>query len=105
MKLYVGFDGTTCAVALAQVADKVECLVGIGGRRLMESEKSLKDFEKLISIASWGVRKFQCYTLNAHSTTIYTPWSEVVALAKDKGVHIQLRAKILDLEMYNVKWV
>ena len=69
----------------------------------MDSEKPLKDFEKIILVASWGVRKFQCYTLNASSTTIYISWAEVVSLVKDKGVHVQLRAKLLDLEMYGVK--
>ena len=104
LKMYVGFDGGQCAVALSRVKDKVEHLVSLGGRNLMDSEMHLKDFEKLIQLASWGIRKFQCYTLNAPLTTIYTPWLEVVALVKDKGVHVQFRAKLLDLEMYNVKW-
>ena len=74
------------------------------GRRLLITELKGSETEVLISIAAWAVRKFKQYTLNATKIQVVLPWKEQVALVKDLDVHIRLRAKLLDLALYNVTW-
>lgn len=56
-------------------------------------------------LASWGVRQFAPTLVHAPGIEIVLPWKEQVDCVHNKEVHMRLRARLLELEMYNCKFV
>lgn len=75
------------------------------GRKLLLTEEKQTEFLQLVSVAVWAVRKLRSYLQIASVVEVVLPHQEMVRCVRDKEVHLALRAKLLDMDLYGVQWV
>ena len=74
------------------------------GRELTSTEQRYSEAEKALTILHWGIRKSARYTAHNPKLTLTLRSLELKLLAHDSSVHARIRAKVLDLGSYNVKY-
>lgn len=95
--MFIGVRDDIGVIVLAQKIDGRDKAVTMAGRKLLITESKWSETEQIISLASWGVRKFQQYALNAPRIEIVVPWKEQISFIHDKGIHPRILVKLLDL--------
>lgn len=73
-------------------------------RYLTKTEQKWSLLEQAVSLVSWGLWKLRRYSTYAESIHVLVPWDEQVMIVLDKDHHVRLRALIVELGMYKVKW-
>ena len=75
------------------------------GRKLMIGESKRTELEQLVSVATWATRRFQYYIAASDSYHIVLPDPDYVKCIAHEWVHPSLRAYLVELSIYSVKWV
>ena len=73
-------------------------------RYLTKTEKKWGEIERTVSLVSWALRKLRRYSTYAEQITIIVPWEETLLVILEKQQHIRLKALLIELGMYKVKW-
>ncbi len=60
--------------------------------------------EQLASLVSWGLRKARRDTSLCPEVVVRVPGEAEVACILDQAAHLHLRALIVDLALYKVRW-
>ncbi len=103
--IYPGVHDGVGAVVIAQKGKEgKELPVLMVGRRMLLTEQKMTHLEQLVGVASWGLRQMGGLLCFAPEIVVSLPWQEQVTCVQDKEVHQRLRAKLLDLDMYNCRW-
>ncbi len=98
MQGHVGF------IALTQGEGEEERLVAFLSRYLTKTEEKWGALEQLASLVSWGLRKAHRYTSLCPEVVVRVPGDAEVACILDQAAHLRLRALVVDLALYKVRW-
>jgi hypothetical protein len=60
--------------------------------------------ERTVSLVSWALRKLRRYSTYAEQIKVIVPWEETLLVILEKQQHIRLKALLIELSMYRVKW-
>lgn len=91
-------------VAVTQISNSEERPVAFLSRPLSITERKWGEFEQLVSVVSWGLRKLKRYTMFSPKITIQVEHDEEALLVLDRDAHMRLRALLIDLTLYRCQW-
>ena len=74
------------------------------GRELTPKEAGQSELETLLSATHWALRKIRVY-VETGTTTVYLPDAAYVSVVKDPQVHMTIKAKLIELAVYQVKFM
>jgi hypothetical protein len=92
-------------LAATQVQGGKEVPVAFLSRYMTATELKWTQLERTVAIVSWGVRKLRRYTTTASSIEVAVDGEEEVAVLLERAQHLRLKAFLLELQMYKVRWV
>lgn len=105
LTFYPSSGNEVAFLAVTQHQAGKEAPVAFLFRRMTATELKWSALERMVAIVSWGVRKLRRYTTTASSIEVVTEREEEVAVLLDTAQHLRLRAFLLELQMYKVKWI
>ena len=73
-------------------------------RYLTKTEQGWGWLEQAISLTSWGLRKVRRYSSTAPHVIVRLEEEADIACVLDRDAHLRLRALIVDLSLYKVRW-
>ena len=59
----------------------------------------------MVSLVAWVVRKLRRYTTFAQEVRVIIPTEEDMVVVADPALHLWLRAQVVELQQYPVRWV
>ena len=75
------------------------------GRELTANEsQKFTEVERALSILHWGIAKALRYTTTVQEVTCYVHTPEHLFPVHSQTAHLRLKAALLNLGMYRVKW-
>ena len=103
----VGSDDTRGTVALGHkhANSQHELPVAFVLQYTTCTEDSATSLAALISVSQWAVHRIWCYTVTASSLEVVLPDDAYKVAVVNEDAHIHLRAMLVDIEPYRVKWV
>lgn len=102
--LYPDYNDAVSTASLTQGGGSGECPVALVSKRCSPSERKLTPAERLVDVVMWAVRKLRRYVTFAPYTEVVFEEESVVALVGDQHAHLKIRAAVLDLSMYRIRW-
>ncbi len=73
-------------------------------RHLTKTELKWGHLEQMVALVSWGLRKARRYTSLCPEVVVRVGDEAEVACIADSAAHLRLRALLVDLSLYKVKW-
>jgi hypothetical protein len=91
-------------LAITQLIAATEKPVAFLSRYMTKTEQSWGALEQQVALTSWGLRKARRYTSLAPHITVKVGDEAEVACIADREAHLRLRALLIDLSLYRVRW-
>ena len=61
--------------------------------------------EQFVGVVAWAARKLKRFTTTAQQVIVVCPEEEWPLLVTSEEIHLKVRALIVELTLYNCKWV
>ena len=76
----------------------------LAGFRLNQTQQKYNELEKLVLIVLWATRKFPGFFVRHPELITSLPSEDMVRCAVDREVNLHLKARLLDLQSYPIRW-